>query len=77
MSRLQALLQTGRIHLPETTEARTLAQELRDYEIRIDENANDTYGAFKVGTHDDLVTALGLAVQRDANFCVTASTISL
>ena len=27
--------------------------------------ANDRYGAFKVGTHDDLVTALGLAVQLD------------
>jgi hypothetical protein len=65
VSRLQALLQTGRIHLPETAEARTLAQELRDYEIRVDENANDRYGAFKVGTHDDLVTALGLAVQDD------------
>lgn len=34
-----------------------------DYEIRVDENANDKYGAFKVGTHDDLVTSLGLAVQ--------------
>lgn len=32
---------------------------------RVSENANDTYGAFKVGTHDDLVTALGLAVQLD------------
>jgi hypothetical protein len=34
-------------------------------EIRVEERANDTYGAFKVGTHDDLVTALGLAVQGD------------
>ena len=31
----------------------------------MDENANDRYGAFKVGTHDDLVTALGLAAQTD------------
>lgn len=62
VSRLQALLQTGRIRLPETTEARQLAQELLDYEIKVDTNANDLYGAFKVGTHDDLVTALGLAV---------------
>jgi len=36
---------------------------LIDYEIRVDENANDRYGAFKVGKHDDLVTAIGLAVQ--------------
>ena len=63
VSRLQALLQTGRIHLPKTSEAEALSKELLDYEIRVDENANDRYGAFKVGTHDDLVTALGLAVQ--------------
>ena len=30
---------------------------------RVDANANDTYGAFRVGSHDDLVTALGLATQ--------------
>jgi hypothetical protein len=65
VSRLQSLLQTARVHLPETREARALAQELLDYEIRVDENANDRYGAFRVGTHDDLVTALGLAVQTD------------
>jgi len=66
VSRLQALLQTGRILLPHTDEARALARELQDYEIRVSEQANDTYGAFKVGTHDDLVTALGLAVQEVA-----------
>lgn len=65
VSRLVALLQSRRVHLPESDEARTLAQELQDYEIRVDENANDRYGAFRVGTHDDLVTALGLAVQAD------------
>lgn len=63
VSRLQVLLQSDRLHLPQTPEATVLAKELLDYEIRVDENANDTYGAFKVGTHDDLVTALGLAVQ--------------
>ena len=64
VSRLQALLQTGRILLPRTPEAEALAQELLDYEIHVDEKANDTYGAFRVGSHDDLVTALGLAVQE-------------
>lgn len=67
VSRLQALLQTGRLHLPQTEEARVLAQELHDYEIRVDENANDRYGAFRVGTHDDLVTALGLAAQAEGS----------
>jgi hypothetical protein len=62
VSRLQALLQSERLHLPKTPEAQQLAKELLDYEIKIDQNANDLYGAFKVGTHDDLVTALGLAV---------------
>jgi hypothetical protein len=63
VSRLQALLQTGRILLPRTVEGQVLAQELQDYEIKVDQDANDKYGAFRVGTHDDLVTALGLAVQ--------------
>jgi len=65
VSRMQALIQTGRIDLPRTREAKELAEELLDYEIRVDEDANDKYGAFKVGAHDDLVTALGLAVMQD------------
>lgn len=65
VSRLQALLQTGRLKLPVLPESEALARELMDYEIRVDTNANDQYGAFKVGTHDDLVTALGLAVLDD------------
>lgn len=65
VSRLQALLQTRRIELPETEEARVLAEELRGYEIKVSEDAKDTYGAFRVGTHDDLATALGLATLLD------------
>jgi hypothetical protein len=65
VSRLQSLLQTDRVKLPRTAEAEALARELLDYEIRVSEDANDRYGAFKVGAHDDLVTALGLAVLQD------------
>ncbi len=65
VSKLQALLQTGRLLLPKAAEAEVLAQELLDYEIRVDQDANDKYGAFKVGAHDDLVTAVGLAVHDD------------
>jgi hypothetical protein len=65
VSRLQALIQSGRIELPRTRQAEELAEELLDYEIRVDEDGNDKYGAFKVGAHDDLVTALGLAVLKD------------
>ena len=66
VSRLQALFQTQRIHLPKNhAEAEAMTTELMDYEIRISEDANDKYGAFQVGTHDDLVTALGLAILCD------------
>ena len=65
VSRLQALIQSRRILLPETDEARALAEELVNYEIRVSDNANMTAGAFRVGTHDDLVTALGLACLLD------------
>jgi hypothetical protein len=65
VSRMQALLQSGLLHLPRTAEAEVLGEELLNFEIRIAENANDLYGAFRVGTHDDLVTALGLATQED------------
>lgn len=66
VSRLQALAQTHRIKLPpHHAEAQQMMRELKDYEIHVDQNANDTYGAFKVGSFDDLVTALGLAVLED------------
>jgi len=58
------LLQQGRLHLPRPPEAETLGQELADYELQVQPDANDRYGAFRVGTQDDLVTALGLAVQE-------------
>ncbi|NJL27145.1 MAG: hypothetical protein HC897_04280 [Thermoanaerobaculia bacterium] len=65
VSHLQVLLRDQRLHLPQHSEARALAEELLTYEIRVDENAVDRYGAFRVGTHDDLVTALGLAIQDE------------
>ena len=64
-SRLQALVQGHRLHLPKNPEGRALAQELRDFEIRVGTNGNDRYGAFRSGTHDDLVIAVGLAAQTD------------
>ena len=60
------LLQTQRLHLPKSTEAELLAEDLLSYEIEVGEDANERYGAFKVGARDDLVTALGLAVQEEA-----------
>jgi len=46
--------------LPKTPEVEVLAKELLNYELRMTEDAN-----VKAGTHDDLVTALGLATQTD------------
>lgn len=63
VSRLQVLLQAGHVLLPKTAEAAALATDLRNYEITMTPDANERDGAFSVGTHDDLVTALGLAVQ--------------
>ena len=65
VSRLQALLQCGRLHLPRTREAGVLTGELLDYELRVDQDGHETFGAFRTGAHDDLVTALGLALQDD------------
>jgi len=61
--RVQMLLQTHRLHLPRSTEAETLAAELMDFEVKPQPD-NDLYGAFRVGSQDELVTALGLAVQK-------------
>ena len=66
VSRLQAMLQSQRLKMPKNSESEALARELMDYEIKVSQDANDTYGAFKVGTHDDLVTALGLSILVDA-----------
>lgn len=64
VARLQVLLQEGRLLLPRTKEAEALARDLTEFEITMRPDANDTYGAFVVGTRDDLITALGLAVQE-------------
>ena len=65
VSRLQALLQQSQVKLPDTPEAHACADELRDFELRVTPQANVVAGAFRTGTHDDLVTALGLAVLDD------------
>lgn len=65
VSRLQVLLQSGRIHLPKTAEAQALINELLVYEIRVTDAGHAQFGAFRVGTHDDLATALGLACWQE------------
>lgn len=62
VAKLQTLLQSGRLHLPKTPEVETMTRELLAYDVQIEPDANERYGAFTVGTQDELVTALGLAV---------------
>lgn len=66
VTKLQMLLQTGQLHFPPSPEAETLAEELTEFEVQVAPDANDRYGHFRVGTRDELITALGLAVQRPA-----------
>lgn len=72
VSRLQVLLQTRRVHLPDTGEARALAQELQNFEIRFTDAANVQAGAFQTGSHDDLVVSLGLACREPARMTLYA-----
>jgi hypothetical protein len=59
---LQVLLQEQRLKiaaaLPET---KTLIQELSNFQVKITASANETFGAWREGTHDDLVLALACA----------------
>jgi hypothetical protein len=64
---LQALLQNRHIDWARTPETDYLAEELLDYELHVDVNANDKYGAFTVGRHNDVVTAVGLSVLDDGH----------
>ena len=36
-----------------------MSRELETYEIKVSEDANDRYGAFKTGAHDDLADGAG------------------
>jgi len=66
VSRCQALLQTGRLIFPARhPEVPALIGELETYQIKVDPNGDAKFGAFRTGAHDDLITALGLAVLLD------------
>ena|SRR5260221_8608855 len=65
VSRLQSLLQRGVVHAPQTAETKALLEELRVYQIKVDQDGHDSYGAMSVGQHDDLATCLGLACLED------------
>ena len=64
VSSSQVALQTGRLKIaPELPDAQTLVRELQNFQVKISlETAHDSYGAWREGTHDDLVLAVALAL---------------
>lgn len=68
VSTVQVALQTGRLKIaPELSEAATLVRELLNFQVKITDHAHDTYGAWREGTHDDLVLAVALALWAGKN----------
>jgi hypothetical protein len=62
VSAVQVLLQSGRLKIAkELPDAEVLVTELLNFQVRITNSANDIYGAWREGTHDDLVLAVALA----------------
>lgn len=69
VSCLQVLLEQDRLELPQgDPQIDDMVEELKNYEIRVDTDANEKYGAFTVGQHDDMTTALGLACVEEPGF---------
>jgi len=62
VSTVSVLLQSGRLRIAACLpEAETLVKELLNFQVKITNTANNTYGAWREGTHDDLVLAVALA----------------
>lgn len=63
VSQLQVLLQTQKFKMAESLpEASILVQELLSFRVKITDRANDIYGPWREGIHDDMVLAVALAV---------------
>jgi hypothetical protein len=59
---LQALLQTRRLRVAKALpDAAVLVRELETFRVKVTEAANETFGAWREGQHDDLVLAVALA----------------
>ncbi len=62
-------LQGGRFEIADSPEAATLVKEMVNFDRKITPAAHDTYGAWREGTHDDLILAVALACwAADARF---------
>jgi hypothetical protein len=58
---LQVALQAGRLAIAALPEAAVLAKELANFRVKVTAAANETFGAWRDGQHDDLVLAVALA----------------
>lgn len=65
VNRMQLLLGTKRLDIPNTSEGKELAHELKVFEGRVTASRNVSYNA-KEGEHDDLLIAAALAVWQQA-----------
>jgi len=62
VSAVQVGLQSRTLHIArDLPHAETLRDELVNFEIRITAAANDVYGAWRAGAHDDLELAVALS----------------
>jgi hypothetical protein len=58
-------LQNRKLKIAESLDLpETLSRELQNFTVKITDAANDVYGAWREGTHDDLVLAVALAVWK-------------
>jgi hypothetical protein len=65
VSVVQVGLQNRKLKIAESLQlAETLNRELQNFTVKITDAANDVYGAWREGTHDDLVLAVALAVWK-------------
>ena len=63
VSVVQVALQNRTLKIAEgLSEAENLSRELQNFTVKITDAANDVYGAWREGTHDDLVLAVALAL---------------
>jgi hypothetical protein len=63
VSAIQIPLQSRRLSIaPALPEADIFKQELANFQVKVTTAAHDTYGAWREGTHDDLVLALAIAM---------------
>ncbi|MFL5330038.1 MAG: hypothetical protein ACJ8C4_14125 [Gemmataceae bacterium] len=62
VTRMQLLLQARRLKVAATLpEADTLIEEMQNFRVKITMAANETFGAWREGQHDDLVLAVAVA----------------